>query len=283
MKTRILSFHRLFLLILPALGLSLLPGCEENASSTEHSEKKTTKAGDSGLSLFSSASTTITVNGKTVHSSGGSIQLQGNTVTLNGKPLSSGVVRGSGASKTEDRELAAFKAVQLQATAHLTIKTGDKPRCIITAEDNLLPLILTETDGNTLRISSGGSYSSSLPITISIETPAIEKVDLVGSGTITLPEVSGETLDLHLSGSGNIHANGKSKDLRATVTGSGSIRAFDLRAENTVVRILGSGNAEVCAENQLDAKISGSGNISYTGAAAALKTEVLGSGAISRR
>jgi hypothetical protein len=283
MKARNLSFQRLFLLILPGLGLFLLPGCEENVSFTEHSEKKTRKTGGSGLSLSSSATTTITVNGKTVYTSGGSIQSHGNTVVLNGKMLSSGAVQGSGAAKTESRELAAFKAVQLQTNANLTIKTGEKHRCSVTAEDNLLPLIRTETDGNTLRIFSGESYSSSLPITISIETPAIEKVDLVASGTITLPEVSGETLDLHLSGAGNIHASGKSKDLRATVTGAGNIRALDLRTENTVVRILGSGNAEVCAENQLDAKISGSGNISYTGAAAILKIDVLGSGSISRR
>ena len=62
--------------------------------------------------------------------------------------------------------------------------------------------------------------------------------------------------------------------------GSGTYLGSELTSQTSDVQIDGSGDAHVTAINQLDAQISGSGNISYTGTPA-LTTQISGNGTIS--
>jgi hypothetical protein len=51
---------------------------------------------------------------------------------------------------------------------------------------------------------------------------------------------------------------------------------------NTAVHISGSGDASINASNKIDASVSGSGDIHYTGAAKNISSSKSGSGDISR-
>lgn len=53
-----------------------------------------------------------------------------------------------------------------------------------------------------------------------------------------------------------------------------------LFAENTAVKVSGSGNANVFASVNLDAKVSGSGNIFYSGNPTSPQIQKSGSGSI---
>ena len=267
MKKRTLNEIHPVLLFPALLALLLLSACDGGPHEFHHT----------------SQSTTITIDGKTVYSSGGKLQINGNTVTLNGKTVPGAGVQGNGPSKHETRELPAFTAVELRIIADVEIKAGEKHRCTVTAQENLLPLIGTEIAGETLRISPKESYSSSQPVKITIETPVVGKTRLAGSGSITVREVSGDSLALDVSGSGDIHAHGKVGRLSATISGSGNIHALDLESENAVVRILGAGNADVWVEKELDAEIKGAGNISYRGEKTQVKSTVRGAGAVNKR
>lgn len=74
--------------------------------------------------------------------------------------------------------------------------------------------------------------------------------------------------------------SGAATDVALTVSGSGEIDAAALAAERAVVRVEGSGEAAVAASASLDAKVSGSGDITYHGTPAQLVTAVAGSGEI---
>ncbi|MEJ7679455.1 MAG: DUF2807 domain-containing protein [Segetibacter sp.] len=64
------------------------------------------------------------------------------------------------------------------------------------------------------------------------------------------------------------------------VTGSGNYDSPNLKAENANVKILGSGDASLFAEVNLEASIAGSGDIKYRGNAA-VKKDVAGSGSFA--
>jgi hypothetical protein len=172
---------RPFFLIPAVLGLAVLTACDDALVST-HST--------------STATSTVTVNGKTVYSSGGKLEINGTTVTLNGKTVSEGTVQGK--EPVETRDLAAFTGVELRTIASVEIKVGEKHRCTITADENLLPLIKTEIVGGTLQLIPGESYSSSNPVSISIEMPVVQKACLMGSGSMTLRDVAVEALNLEI-------------------------------------------------------------------------------------
>ncbi|MFT5645596.1 MAG: hypothetical protein ACI976_000269 [Aureispira sp.] len=95
------------------------------------------------------------------------------------------------------------------------------------------------------------------------------KIDLAGSGDLTINGFEGtEILDINLAGSGDIIANSNVTNL-ATFTlnlgGSGNYNGFPLSAEDCVVSLSGSGNANLTASNTLGVTIGGSGNVSYKG------------------
>jgi hypothetical protein len=80
-----------------------------------------------------------------------------------------------------------------------------------------------------------------------------------GSGDIDLKNVKATT------GSGDINIKGSAQKATLTVNGSGDISAEKLAATNVVATVAGSGDIVCYASRQLDARVSGSGDIKYKG------------------
>lgn len=103
-----------------------------------------------------------------------------------------------------------------------------------------------------------------------------------GSGKIELQAtVSGNTA-FDISGSGKIFASGKSNTVEAEISGSGKVLAADLETGTCRVRISGSGSVELHVTDELDAKISGSGDVRYRGNPARINTHSSGSGSVKK-
>lgn len=60
------------------------------------------------------------------------------------------IVVGSGKIKKETRNVVNFKKVIISGSGNLQIKQSDREDLKIKADDNILPLILSEVKGNTL-------------------------------------------------------------------------------------------------------------------------------------
>ena len=73
-----------------------------------------------------------------------------------------------------------------------------------------------------------------------------------------------ETIRL-FSGSGGMDLSGETKKFSGDVSGSGDIRAMNLKSEESDLQVSGSGNIDVYASIKLDASISGSGDVRYKG------------------
>lgn len=86
-----------------------------------------------------------------------------------------------------------------------------------------------------------------------------------GSGDIDLKNVKATAIRAQVSGSGDIEMKGKTQRATYTVNGSGDISADKLTAANVVATVAGSGDISCYASKQLDAKVSGSGDIEYKG------------------
>ena len=227
--------------------------------------------------------TTITINGRTIRTSGSNITVNNNTVIVDEKILLGNVLEGSGKIASENRNLSEFDTLRLDIRADVTVIKGEKAKCVITADDNILPMILTKSADKVLRISAKESYSSRQKVEIAIEIPQLRKVEINGAGRIAVTGVLKERADLVISGSGDITAKGQVKELIATINGSGDLRATDLEAKTATVIINGSGYADVHATASLTAKVNGSGNITYVGTPSKVHTSVNGSGDISNK
>jgi hypothetical protein len=85
-----------------------------------------------------------------------------------------------------------------------------------------------------------------------------------------------------LSGSGNISAEGSCREMNLRIAGSGDFRGKTFESMIAKVSISGSGDAEVFASKELDAAVSGSGDIRYWGNPEKATKAVAGSGEVQK-
>ncbi len=211
-------------------------------------------------------------------------------------------VRGSGNMTKEERNVGAFKRVSAKGSMDVYITQGPAKAAVIEAEDNIAPLIELENRGEELvvRLKRGTNVNTRREMKVYLTSPEIEGINLSGSGNVKLEnkitndnsmevslsgsgdmegELNAPDIKASIAGSGNVKLAGETKNLDLSIAGSGDFRGADLMSENVDVNIAGSGNANVHASVKLDASIMGSGNVRYKGSPQ-VSSKVMGSGAV---
>jgi hypothetical protein len=214
-------------------------------------------------------------------------------------------IRGNGVVKTEERNVSAFKNVEVQGAMGVYVSQGEIKPVKIEGDENLLPYIevLQEGDRIIVKTKEGYNLNPSADMKIYVTAPVFNDIevsgasDIIGQGKIVNPEelnlhasgagdikmeVDAPKLSAKISGSGSIDLKGQTKDADLELSGAGHAHCYDLLAENTRVEISGAGSAEVYASVKLDAQVSGAGNVSYKGNAGSVNQHVSGAGSVNK-
>lgn len=216
-------------------------------------------------------------------------------------------IQVSAKANTEDRHLSGFNAVTLSASYDVFITQGTAESVKVEASADDQEHIITEVNGGVLKIYErdnrhirwdfGGrkqvvyivardinsitiSGSGDVFFKSGINTNSM-KIKVSGSGDIA-GRLTAKTLEASISGSGDVKLSGRADDSSIRVSGSGDFEGRDLVTVSTAVRVMGSGDATVNASTKIDASVSGSGDIRYTGGARQVSTSKAGSGDIHR-
>lgn len=196
-----------------------------------------------------------------------------------------------------------YDAIKGVGSMDIHLEKGSEGTIIVKTDENLQEYIIVEVKNGELkiRIKSHVSLKTKKGIHIYVPFNDISEISLVGSGDIDTKDViTGEVLDVRVTGSGDVELTVESSNIEATITGSGDIvltgntinlevkitgsgdfDGDDLMAENTEASISGSGDAIVNASKSLKARVHGSGDIQYGGNPEKRDTKVSGSGSIS--
>lgn len=216
-------------------------------------------------------------------------------------------VRGEGPSVTETRDVRNFRGFKSSLSADITLKqTSGSYKVTLEGQKNILSLLKTEVVDGSLKIGFEKGYSMNYrePLKITIEAPNFEFMGLSGSGDVrTNGDLSGDKMNISISGSGNFYLNdlkyndlsvgisgsgdvnlsGNVESADLSISGSGDLKAANLKTQKARCRVSGSGNIALNVSKELDASISGSGDIRYSGNPPSVRTKVSGSGDISSR
>jgi len=192
-------------------------------------------------------------------------------------------VEGSGKLTSEVRPVGSFSEVGVTGGIQAEISIGPVARVELAGDDNLIPLVLTEVDGDHLKIGNRKNMRPTVPMVARVSASKLGAVDLSGSGTVTLHGLHQDSLTLHVSGSGMVRGDGAVRQLQVDVSGSGELKLEQLPAERVRVTVSGSGSVTVVASQALDIHISGSGSVTYRGDPADVKTAVTGSGRVVKQ
>jgi hypothetical protein len=189
---------------------------------------------------------------------------------------------GNGKAAKETRQVSGFTAVELSGALVADITLGATTAVEVTGDENLLPLLVTEVKGDTLKVHTTKSVRPKLALAVHVVLPALKQVAMSGSCKATLAQVTGDKLALELSGSSALEASGAVRELAVDMSGSGEVHAAGLAAEAVKVGVSGSGTVEVAAASTLDVHVSGSATVLYHGHPKVTKS-VSGSATIEAR
>ena len=198
------------------------------------------------------------------------------------------IVRGSGNVTSEERVIGEFARVDLSGIGDLEIEFGDQPALRIEAEDNLLPLIETVVEGDTLRIGfkDNTNPNPTEPIRYYLTAVSLEAIEASGLGSIKAPGILSEQFVVNISGGGDVEFSSLEADtlevdisglgslnigggfvakLSVNISGGGDLKTESMEAQEASVDISGLGTATIRVSDRLQADISGGGSVKYYG------------------
>lgn len=213
-------------------------------------------------------------------------------------------VKGNGKIITEKRTTTGYDEINVSGFFDVVLVSGKEGAITIQGEENLLPYVKVEVEGNVLKIYSvkNVNISNNKGIVLTVPFEQISFVSLSGSGDLKSKSTivgssfkaklsgSGDlTLDVKttnfetmLSGSGDAVLTGSSDNFVSKTSGSGDVDAINLTTKNANLTISGSGDMKINCNERLFARVSGSGDIAYKGNPKTKDTKVNGSGDISK-
>lgn len=177
------------------------------------------------------------------------------------------MVKGSGKRASVTRELGDFHRVDVRGSVDVAWSPGKQSQANVTADDNLLDLIVTEIDGDTLIVRTEGSYSSKVHQSVVLTGRTLDGVEIHGSGDLSAAGIDADTFDIEIRGSGDVEVAGRVEQLSVEVRGSGDVEAADLHASRADIEVSGSGDVAVHATESANVDIRGSGDVEVTGGA----------------
>lgn len=215
---------------------------------------------------------------------------------------------GSGVIVSESRPIPAVSKVSVCCGFDVDFKIGPQAELVITTDDNLINDIEVEVDDGTLEIEWEDElvrYDPSQRVRLQLTLPKLARFEGTGDARLKADDISGERLQLALSGGSNarfsqvwtdelqveltggstvsfdlvsakkttiessggseFEASGLSNELRASVSGGGEMRAEDLIADHVKLELSGGSEAEITATETLKAKASGASTIYLSG------------------
>lgn len=189
-------------------------------------------------------------------------------------------------------DLKAFESIRLDGNADIEYQqsTDGTTEVVVTVAENLADLVAITSEHGTLSVGYTDKYNrliiSNSKLKVVVRNPHLSHVVVNGSGDVLLKgNVSSKELTLKINGSGDINAMalscervavsingsgdvdlaGNADNAVLTVNGSGDIDAEHLICKNVEAAVVGSGDIDCHASEVLDAKVTGSGDITYSG------------------
>lgn len=178
------------------------------------------------------------------------------------------VIKGSGSVTTETRALDSFTRVDLRGQGDIVLTKGASPSIVVEAEDNFMVYLRSNVSSGTLILDTPDNVNLQLtqPIIFHLTyTDSPTELAISGSGSIHAEDLTTNSLDVRVSGTGDCVLSGTAPQLTFDLSGTGGFDGREFTSQNATVRISGTGTAIVNAAQTLDITVNGTGGVSYLG------------------
>jgi len=205
----------------------------------------------------------------------GNIVIDGNVVRGVDK---GNYLKGSGKKGQLSRKVPPYDQIEVNSALDVVYRQADSQSLELSGDDNIIPLIQTTVKNGILLLDINKSYSSSMPISVTLQSPSLSRLTVSGSSDVVLRAIDTDKLIITLTGTGDISAEGKVKSLSLDVVGSGDVNFKNLAADRAEVKLSGSGDIQLTSLDELSVVLIGSGDIVYYGGPENINKKIVGSG-----
>lgn len=213
--------------------------------------------------------------------------------------------KGSGNIITETRNVQPFTAVHANTSIDVDVKQGSETSVVVEADDNLIKYVETIVEGNELKIRlKNVSLWNHSTIRVHVVSPkytgfeATSSAQIIGETTITSSDkitlkanssgkiemqIDAPIVEADVSSSADIILSGRTKDVKADASSSGSLDLEKLQAETATAEASSSANISLFASVKINAKANSSGDIKYKGGATDVVKSENSSGSVTKQ
>ena len=203
--------------------------------------------------------------------------------------LLAGVCPAQAQSASEERPVASFSRLSVRNGIDVYLTQSDRERLRIEVQGIELEDVMTEVDGDELKLYRAGPigdgffahkriavYLDFVQL-VAIEASggsdiatsddiALDRLDVRASGGSDVAfDVQAESLELTLSGGSDLRARGRARSLRVDASGGSDVSATSLDAERVVLRLSGGSDASIRATEAIEIDASGGSDVEVHG------------------
>jgi hypothetical protein len=192
-------------------------------------------------------------------------------------------IQGSGKVITETRKIEKFDSVDVGHMFQVEIKVGPKASLKVEADDNLMPLIVTEVNRSgefTAYLKQGVSKAKKMRLILT--TPTLNSVQIGGASSLDVVGLKNKMFDLECGGATGIKLAGEVDQLSIEADGACSADLTRLIARSAFVETSGAASVMVKVLMELRVDASGASSVTYYGSTRSVKAEATGFSTIKK-
>ncbi|HXV60005.1 MAG TPA: DUF2807 domain-containing protein [Vicinamibacteria bacterium] len=174
---------------------------------------------------------------------------------------------GSGNLVTESRDVSGFVGVVLSGVGRLTMEHGETESLTITAEDNIMPLLVSEVSDDILSLGPrpGTALSPTRDIVYRLTFREMRSVVASGVTRIEAMGIDTDLLSVVASGVSTVSASGTADLQSVVMSGTTNYLAAELETRVAILDISGLARVVINASERLEGAVSGSAIVEYIG------------------
>jgi hypothetical protein len=197
------------------------------------------------------------------------------SVTINGFHTQVGsapFVDGSGKTTTETRQLGSFHALSVDTAITATVSIGSSSSVAVTADDNLVGLIVTEVRDGKLSVRIDGSLRTRNDLKVLVTTPGLDSVAVENGSTLDFENASASGLTVAVNNGSTLRAGGRVTSLTLSVNNGSTGDLRNLSSERVSAGVDNGSTAHVKASQTVDGSCH-NGSTILVGGGATLNVE----------
>jgi len=189
-----------------------------------------------------------------------------------------GLLPGS-LAHAEPRSVAPFHAIEIAGTIEVTASISPTTKVEVLGDADHLKQVKTDVKNGTLVIDTVGDVRHAR-LRVVVSAPSLDGLAITGTGTLTATGLAGNSLGIHIPGTGEITLSGKATKVALDIHGAGAVNAKELTTADANIDIQGTGEVSVHVDRSLVASISGTGAIKIHGKPTSIKRSITGVGVV---